>query len=376
MRRKCIVSTVGTELLLTNYGSFLQHYCLRVVLQRLGFDVSLLRLDRRCLTGIGRMLLVLRDIVKIFGYCFRLDTWNIKRCWHLMETHWTMKLFVNDFVDLVRRSDQRFTIAESDLLVLGSDQVMMVDPVAWFSNASEGKRRIVYAGSADWRFCSSDDSWAELARVELPKFAAVGVRERMGIDMCKPFVKSGLAVTHVLDPVLLVGRDVFEDVAAEKRIFIVPTLLCYFVNVSAEEQMCISKLRKIARGLGCELRIVSIQGVNPLGACRLSPRDFLAAYRDANYVLTNSYHGLLLALQFRKNFILVNQKTELGVRQSVRQTEVVEKYGISDRVLDLASTDSDVIVRKYQVYPHFDESVLDKERESSMTWLKSAAGLV
>ena len=40
MRQKAIISTIHLDYLLSNYGSFWQHWCLRSCLKECGYDVS------------------------------------------------------------------------------------------------------------------------------------------------------------------------------------------------------------------------------------------------------------------------------------------------------------------------------------------------
>ena len=61
----------------------------------------------------------------------------------------------------------------------------------------------------------------------------------------------------------------------------------------------------------------------------LSPQRFLVAFRDATYVVTNSFHGGVVALRYQKRFAIVRQNDLPGTDQNVRQLEFLETFGVS-----------------------------------------------
>jgi hypothetical protein len=84
-------------------------------------------------------------------------------------------------------------------------------------------------------------------------------------------------------------------------------------------------LQEVAEKLNVELKILGIQGTQSHlteqnGLC-LSPLDFLKAFRDAAYVLTNSFHGTVFSAVFQKKWVTVSQ----GTKNNIRQVEFLEQ---------------------------------------------------
>ena len=89
-----------------------------------------------------------------------------------------------------------------DAYLAGSDQIWTsCEPEKLLDFAPSGKR-IAYAASAAWG--KQPPEWLALAQREFPKFSAISVREKHGVEICR---KAGAEkVEVVLDPTLLLDR--------------------------------------------------------------------------------------------------------------------------------------------------------------------------
>ncbi len=102
----------------------------------------------------------------------------------------------------------------------------------------------------------------------------------------------------------------------------------------------------------------------------LSPQRFLAAFRDAVYVVTNSFHGGVVALRYQKRFAIVRQNDLPGTDQNVRQLELLETFGLShlfcERVKDVKRALAFSIDYKRV------NARLSELRKDSLEWLSQA----
>ena len=203
------------------------------------------------------------------------------------------------------------------------------------------------------------------------------MRERAGIPLCQKYVKPDVKVAHVLDPVLLSDWSDVAALADEQEVFSLGGgggLLCYLVNIREKEQLQLRELENLAMELNCSLKILCIQGgfqyVPRKYRVSLSPQRFLAAFRDAAYVVTNSFHGGVVALRYQKRFAVVRQKDLPGCDQNVRQLEFLETFGLSclfcERVQDVGNA-LKVSIDYEKVNAH-----LSKLRKASFEWLSQA----
>jgi hypothetical protein len=64
----------------------------------------------------------------------------------------------------------------------------------------------------------------------------------------------------------------------------------------------------------------------------LTPAQWLKAIQSASFVLTNSYHGMLFAIQFKRPFIVL-PLTGRYAGMNTRIFAVVERLGLTHRVL-------------------------------------------
>lgn len=126
--------------------------------------------------------------------------------------------------------------------------------------------------------------------------------------------------------------------------------------------------------LNCSLKILCIQGgfqyVPRKYRVSLSPQRFLAAFRDAVYVVTNSFHGGVVALRYQKRFAIVRQNDLPGTDQNVRQLELLETFGLShlfcERVKDVKRALAFSIDYKRV------NARLSELRKDSLEWLSQA----
>lgn len=359
------VVTISQQYLLSNYGSFFQHFALRHVLKTLGFETRRVpvkneprflfvwkyRLFRRAIGNGIRLVLG--------GPQVRLDIPN--------------RLFVSDYKRLIGELRESIDFSKTDVAVVGSDQVWQSSsPLAWLQDFGNS-RRVAYAASSDWMKVERDQLWKSKVMWYYPFLHYVSVRESSGVRL---FDEIGLLKpkpVHVCDPTMLLEPEEYRKIAEPSPAFDCKTVFCYFVN----ERMPVNSLTEVCRLCGADFKALGIQGAEKRlprdYRMSLTPVQFLAAIRDAAYVVTNSFHGMLFSLYFRKQFVFLKQSTEIGVRQNVRQMEILRDLGLEDRILEVSSDPVEIC---NALIMGIDWGVvcdgIDRYRASSLLWLKNA----
>lgn len=379
MLRQALISTIHLDYLLSNYGSFWQHWCLRQYLEDNDFAVARyagveIEFDYRKWLR-GRLLNYLRiyiywPIVRFAG----------RKYWskNLMDEYKRTSRFIKEYKRLIGPLKEKSVVNKETLLIMGSDQNLNEFPDNWFARFPKDMKRVMYAGSTDWVEQGEKPVWLEIANSELPKFSAVSVREAAGVEICQRFCKGEVA--HVVDPVMLVEPEVLKAQACKKSMFRRDTLLCYMVNILKAEDLHLDKLEAIAHALDCDLKIIGLQGTAGFIPKRYtlipSPTDFLGMVRGAKYIITNSFHGSAFAIIYEKPFACVSQRCEAGHNQNTRQSELMKWTGLQKCMFEGNYAVSDIVRILSTQYDYASvSSVMRDRRTASALWLGAALGI-
>lgn len=129
------------------------------------------------------------------------------------------------------------------------------------------------------------------------KFEAVSVREESGVALCRDYFDRA-DVKWVVDPTLLLQREDYEalatDVPRQER-----TLFAYILDVTPEKYAFCEKMANRKR---LKLRLLSADNTIISDDC---PERWLAAFRDADFVITDSFHGTVFSLIFERPFLTI-----------------------------------------------------------------------
>ena len=376
--KRVAISTLGERFLLSNYGTFFQHYALRKVLCGLGFSPFRLSQTSGRYEESGFLMVWLKDAVRpLYWLLKRIPEWRLN-CKRIMEEDLQNLRFVLDYHRLIGRFREPQRFNDGMVGIMGGDQVLGTTSTrAWLGVLPQGCKRITYAASTDWTERERGPSWQNFAREQFKRFSAIGLRETVGVDFCRRLVKDGALVGHVADPVMLLTTHDYEMIADRRKIFHRLTLFCYLVNIRTAEDLMLAKYEELADRLGCELKILGIQGAERFIPARykirLRPSRFLRAMMDAQYIVTNSYHGSVFAAVLHKEFLSVHQNCLPGTNQNVRQQEFMSQFGLRDHWVDRRHS-----AKQWQdaLAQSIDWNVVDGDieafRSSSLKWLARA----
>ena len=100
------------------------------------------------------------------------------------------------------------------------------------------------------------------------------------------------------------------------------------------------------------------------------PEEFIRLFMNAEYVLTNSFHGTAFSINFNKNF-LVDLDINSTVSTNSRLLNILSLLGLEDRIIDNID-----IEKMYQDIDYSKvNTILDEERRKSINYLKMSLGL-
>jgi len=234
-----------------------------------------------------------------------------------------------------------------DLYLAGSDQLWnskltdgVFDPAYFLDFGKKDVRRATYAIGA--YFADPEAAKKSIAPM-LKNLDAASLRETRFL---RPVLQAADAKTpmHVdVDPTLLLDAAAYEALIPKEPLAQQPFVVIYTMPGPAQKQVNeAAKLLEQRTGL----HLIDING-NPNGEnCRIrdhrvcSPEEFLWYIKNAEYVLTNSFHGTVFSVLFKKRFATILHK-ETGNRVS----ELLDKLGLSGRYTDAAKAVAGILDR-------------------------------
>jgi hypothetical protein len=194
--------------------------------------------------------------------------------------------------------DLRKNPPTADAFVVGSDQIWnTTDGIYFLSWANDEVLKVSMAASFGARVASDD--FCSLIAPWLKRFDLVTVRENSGVDICASAGRKD--AVRVLDPTLLLHADSYLKIAdASKRPK--PYLFIYFLGTRTNIDW--KQIRSFAKGKGLEIVYVGSQGQeDKYRKIEPSINQWLSLMANAEYVITNSFHCCVFAIQFHKKFL-------------------------------------------------------------------------
>ena len=322
-----------TQPLRNNYGGLLQAYALQQVLKSMGHDVVTdrngavrnLSLWNRTLRFIYHAIrfYILKDY-RYYPYRYLFLSFNReKKAQKTISIN--MKHFVDTYIDTVDFStgsikSLRDKVKHFDAIVVGSDQVWrasMSDIPTYFLSFTKDMhvRRIAYAASFGVDNLNEySKAEIKIALKSIKLFNAVSVREESAIRLCRNYLKTN--VVQVLDPTMLLNQnDYLKLIEDEDNPCSQPILLTYILDRTQEKNKIIRKVSYRLHLSSCEngpIKLFSnIIEDNASECIYPSISNWLAGFRDAQFVVTDSFHGMVFSIIFNKPFIVI-LNTERG----------------------------------------------------------------
>ena len=359
-----------------NYGSVLQCYALCNAVKSMGYECELVW-EKGSFSANNDFRLK-----KLVGSAFKLlfhpslmkkTLSMVKSVNERVISETTIKLF-DSFVEqnierkyLTYAQLKKAAKNEYCKFICGSDQVwcsttLYVDPLMYLRFAPEYKR-IAYAPSIGRDFVPKYNS--KKMKKYISEIPALSIREETGRQVISSLIDKDLPV--VLDPTLLFDREAWDKLKTERQ-FDYKYILCYFLDEPAKTIQ--RQIQEISEKTG--LKIVALnsklQFIDNADYPDCGPSEFITLVSNAEYVFTDSYHGMLFSIIYEKRFVSVERDYK-EYNQSSRQLSILKELKLEDRFIpcdgQLSLTDIDYAgVNK----------VLAERRAQSLGFLKNALG--
>ena len=258
----------------------------------------------------------------------------------------------------------------ADLYLAGSDQI-------WNSYMNNGKDDAFYLDfgspmvircsyAASFGASTVNEDFKDYIRDKIAKLDFVSVREESGLSI---LLDMGFSeVSQVLDPVFLLTKDDWKEVAARSSLSINrPYILIYAIAGLSSE------FKKFALHLKEKYNyaIVSILGVRVSFAdyniSSSGPCEFVSLIASASYVLSDSFHASAFSVLFNCPFFIFPKSS---LNHSARMVDFCKMLDVSWAY----APDIDVVCEKKHNWDQINDFIRVK-REQSIDYLQKCISL-
>lgn len=360
-----------------NYGSFLQAYGLKKIIENQGHSVVFV--DYK----VGRPVTYENDKKQYYKGAIREKVMDIAAEYiNLLffaseEQKYSMRfkrMYKKLFLPLLGITSKKSYHENVDTLVIGSDEVfncLQSNPIVGFSPelfgySNQAKKLISYAAS----FGNTTITGLEEAKKEkvisdlLKKFNNISVRDQNSFDIVKTL--TGKEASINFDPVLMYE---FKDEIIYPRIDEKYLVVYAYRNRLSENEK--KEIKDFAKNE--HLKIIGIGGYQDFcDVCfQGSPFEVLGYIKGAEYVITDTFHGTIFSVINQRKFVTFIRKGH-GKRYGnyEKLMDLLQRLGLQDRAI---FSPNEIIERIYADIDYLAvNEIIISQREKTMSYLKDA----
>nr|WP_296099115.1 polysaccharide pyruvyl transferase family protein [uncultured Mediterraneibacter sp.] len=345
--------TVITPFDSSNFGAFLQAYCLKMQLENMGYTVN-------------HLLTREPDYITNLYYKSRPTSKKEFVFWWKFEKK---KKYGMRKLELFRKDQEIFSVVDrsekADVYVLGSDEIWNINQpvfqreIFWGSGLNPVISYAASIGGADIKKLMQDTKYTQA----IEKMKAVLVRD----VQTKKFVESiGKETEIVCDPTMLIAIDKYGEELQDEYISKNECLLVYAYYVSKSEKKILKNYAK-AHGL----KIVSCCFWHDWCdyQCECGPLKFSSLIRQCRAVFTTTFHGSIFSILNHANFV--------SVPTSPKTSQLLEQFGLKNRLLpekEFSESNLTGILNGEPINYNYVEKKIELIRETSKKKLADAIG--
>ena len=359
-----------------NFGTCLQAFALYNAIKELGCKPIIIRYNRgnskvESSTGLSRIISRISDknITQIIQYIQNRKFIAARKAGF---AKFKSNHFEFSSEQLYRDSDLTVLLNDFDTFVCGSDMIWSEefepDWDFFYINFADTKRKIAFSPS----FGKNEMTELNMAKSKelIEKFAEKqrSCRDETGVAMIRE--KFGLTAYHTLDPTMLFDKQYWlKKVENQGRLVNESYTLTYaFGGLKGPRH---NIFRQVAKwNLGQTKTLCDFTDKNSISGIVNDPFAFLRAFRDAEFIMTDTFHGLIFSLLFEKPFVCM-EREDGGhwAKYADRMISTLKMLGLEDRYVNSKTNISDNF--KHLDYTKVNE-ILNEKRVDSWNFLKTA----
>lgn len=378
-----------------NYGTKLQAYAMQEIMKSRGLEYEILQFndlgDNPLLNRIKRLihflfdkkLTVIRNKAEIERkYPNTSPTVKDK----LLKRSNSIDTFDNNLIIKKiygsRKDLERYSLIYKAVFC-GSDQAWLPANIKHdfytLSFVPKGVKRLAYAPS--FGVSAIAPEMKQVYSSFLLQLDGISVREKSGAAIVNELI--GINVPVVLDPTLLVGRQVWDKIVDEdlsssygNYIFV------YLLGSNSDHRLF---CHTVAKQLNCDIvslpHFIAYNEADEIMEGEklydVTPGQFLGLIKNAQFVITDSFHCSAFSMQYHIPFASLRRfkSSEVNSTNS-RLYSLMEMFGMGGRIIkDVNSSEAINVINDPIDFQLFDEVLKKKQKESNMYLNKVMMGL-
>lgn len=318
-----------------NYGAILQTFALQTYLESIDSQVYVINYRPDYIVGNQGLMYVGADQYK--RNIFTRWAYRILKAPSKIRRRRMFSKFMNREIHVTSEfktfSDICKAGLKADYFICGSDQIWNVasgaykDPSYFLEFVSDNQKKISYAASGNLPL--TDD----VKSVTFPMINRIGhisMREDVTIASIQPFINK--QISHVCDPVFLLDREIWRSLYIRNGAFVPKEKYVLVYPMGNGGEATIAKAFQLSKELVLPLYMISASKRKDSRASKkfnVDPYTFLSLIDNAEYVVTNSFHGTSFSIILEKQFW-----TSVAKGSNQRITSLLSSAGIEDRLLN------------------------------------------
>ncbi|HDG7825910.1 polysaccharide pyruvyl transferase family protein [Klebsiella sp. RHBSTW-00484] len=359
-----------------NYGGNIQNYSLQRALKNLGHEPVTINCKIRSISPVRKFLSAIKKTLTQSkdkrNYLLTKNEFNSIACNH--------RNFINQYISITQPVEYSslsalFDAEHFDAILVGSDQVWrpkytenIEHYFLDFLEKNKEIKKISYAASFGSELWEYSHEQQRRCQELLRHFNAVSVRESLAVNMCRD--NFGISASHVLDPTMLLTKEDYLFLIKDSPLdYNNGKIFNYTLDTSEDKRdFVISISEKLQRDvfftypIKTKKQSVFISDIDNYKYPSIE--SWLNSFHNADFVVTDSFHGTVFSIIFNKPFIaLANQ-----ARGTARFLSLLELFDLKERlVTDIHGFDDNIL------YNHIDynkvNQKLDLLRSDSLRFL-------
>ena len=343
-----------------NYGGNLQRFALYTILQRMGYDVEYLYIRDNWddwFTTCSTKKIIKQSIKQLVRFILH-PTQEPLLAWHRENPAYVKSCAITEpFLDKyikhtkpihnsweLKRAIKR---GKYDAVVAGSDQIWRKVYIERygigtffldFLSISFTGKKIIYGASFGVDYEEYTQADIDIIKPFYSNLDLVTVRESSGLELLKKYQLTNPQAGVVLDPTLLLDKEDYIKVVEDSNT--TPSsgnMFCYILDMTEKKREMINQISN-DKGLTPFEWSLDTQG---------SVEQWLRSFMDAEFVVTDSYHGMLFSIIFNKPLRVIRNHQ----RGNTRFDEVYKFLGLdTDNSIDIENASKKLTtLREYSI---------------------------
>ncbi|NCC54405.1 MAG: polysaccharide pyruvyl transferase family protein [Erysipelotrichia bacterium] len=355
-----------------NFGASLQCYALKSVINELGYDVEVINFYKKAQYG-NRWLPSKAKVARIFYEIPYKNSLYIRK---KKFEKFNSEMLLIDRNGRVNEESMSEYCKKYNIIIFGSDQIWNLDSRVYdkskiyFGEFTFIGKKISYAASFGDDIKLAEQNSKYIFN-NISKFTSVSVREKTG----QKFLNSiGINAVQSPDPTLLLDSHIWRGLIDVNRLIKQDYILYYSVN-------CRKYSWKVAQRLSEQtgLKVINIVPHPKIIASGFTnyydvgPMQFLNLIFNSSYVVTNSFHGTVFSIIFKKPFLSVFDEINGKKVLEERKHTLLSELGLLDHEVVMSSNIDKPLINAMENY-NFDNAmdILSKMRIDAKEYLKES----